>query len=1050
VLTWHSREKKTINSTFVVKPTSTNHNFLIMKTVRAYKPLTHRGNCLRCGMIRDSHQHGAGDRPASTVPRNAPAHDATRTHAPITHRWALRAAQHAADPLLEVHAIPQTSQRVHQFVRGESTGSSDMKSLLGGKGANLCEMAKMGLNVPPGLVISTTVCQEFHDAGKMLPSGLMEEVRGALKRVETTTGRIFGDTSRTPLLLSVRSGAAVSMPGMMDTVLNLGLNDETLPVMAAEHGWRLTLDCYRRLLDMFGDVVCGISHDLFEQEMAAVKRASGITYDIDMSEADLRAVIDRFKKVYEREGKSMPTDPYHQLEMAVAAVFGSWNTARAVKYRELNHITGLIGTAVNIQSMVFGNLNENSATGVCFTRNPATGEPGLYGEFLLNAQGEDVVAGIRTPLPVKDMAVPFPEAYAQLVANAANLERHFSDMQDIEFTVQDGQLYILQTRNGKRTGAAALRVAVDLKNEGLVTQDEAVLMVEPRHLEQLMHPVFENPVGSHAYKSAVLAKGLPASPGAACGQIVFTAEAAEKWKSEGKPVVLVRTETSPEDVGGMHAAVGIFTSRGGMTSHAAVVARGWGKPCVCGCEKLDVCQETKTATIGQNTLSEGDWISLNGTTGEVLLGKQPTKKAELSDQLAEFMSWADAARRMGVMANCDTPKDAAIARANGAAGIGLVRTEHMFFSSAERIKAVRRMIAAEELGSKDESIEALAKLKDFQKEDFKGIFRCVLPLEVVVKTSLAGTPSFESDPPLTCAHLLSSAMDGLEVTIRLLDPPLHEFLPKEGPELASLCDDLLKSYHAKPAGQHMRAHKLLQRRLEGLNEANPMMGLRGCRLGIVHPDITAMQAAAIIEAAVECQGEGVAVYPAIMIPLVGFEEELVNQLRVVREVAEQVFNDSNNSNRGSRVDIKVGTMIEVPRAALISAQLAKHCDFFSIGSNDLTQMTLGFSRDDAEAKFMSAYLKEGIIPHDPFDSLDATGVGELIKLAVERGRSTKANLRVGICGEHGGDPKSISFVNGADLDYVSCSPLRVPVARLAAAQAEINARASMANDHCQD
>ena len=877
-------------------------------------------------------------------------------------------------------------------------------------------MARLGLNVPPGLVISTSVCQQFYDSGKQLPPGLMDEVISALKKVETETGLIFGDTKNPPLLLSVRSGAAVSMPGMMDTVLNLGLNDEILPVMAAKHGWRFSLDCMRRLLDMYGDVVLGIPHELFEKELQAVKEASGIKFDIDLSEEDLRAVIDRFKKVYEREGKTMPTDPYKQLEMAIAAVFGSWNTPRAVKYREINRITGLIGTAVNIQSMVYGNLNENSATGVCFTRNPATGEPGLYGEFLVNAQGEDVVAGIRTPLPVKEMSLPFPKAYDQLMHDTKLLEDHMHDMQDCEFTVQDGILFMLQTRNGKRTGQAALRVAVDLKNEGLVTQDEAVLMVEPRHLEQLMHPMFEN-VGSHAYKSSVLAKGLPASPGAACGQIVFTAEAAEKWKSEGKSVILVRTETSPEDVGGMHAAMGIFTSRGGMTSHAAVVARGWGKPCVCGCEKLDVSYETKTATIGKLTFSEGDYISINGTTGEVLKDKQPTKKPEMSGQLAEFMSWADAARRMRVFTNCDTPKDAGIARQNGAEGIGLVRTEHMFFSSAERIAAVRKMIAAEELHSEEESVEALKTLKNFQKEDFKGIFR---------------------------------AMDGCEVTIRLLDPPLHEFLPKEGPELTQLCDDLLKSYHAKPAGQHLRAHKLLRRKLEGLNEVNPMMGLRGCRLGIVHPDITAMQAAAIIEAAVECHEEGVAVYPHIMVPLVGFEEELVNQLRVVKETAEEIFNSSNNSNRGSRVDIKVGTMIEVPRGALRAGDLAKHAEFFSVGSNDLTQMCLGFSRDDAEAKFMNAYLKNGIIPHDPFESLDVTGVGELIKLAVARGRETRPDLKIGICGEHGGDPQSIHFVNGCGLDYVSCSPLRVPIARLAAAQAEIKANASTANDHCQD
>jgi len=547
-------------------------------------------------------------------------------------------------------------------------------------------------------------------------------------------------------------------------------------------------------------------------------------------------------------------------------------------------------------------------------------------------------------------------------------------------------------------------------------------MVEPRHLEQLLHPIFEN-VGSHAYKSSIVAKGLPASPGAASGQIVFTAEAAERWKSEGRAVILVRTETSPEDVGGMHAAEGIFTSRGGMTSHAAVVARGWGKPCICGCEKLDVCYETKTATVGGKLeLREGDFISINGTTGEVLKGEQPTKKPEVSGQLAEFMSWADAARRMRVLTNCDTPKDALVARQNGAEGIGLVRTEHMFFASPERIAAVRKMIAAEELHSADESAEALEVLKNFQKEDFKGIFR---------------------------------AMDGLEVTIRLLDPPLHEFLPKEGPELTQLCDELLKSYHAKPAGQHLRAHKLLRRKLGALNEVNPMMGLRGCRLGIVHPDITAMQAAAIIEAAIETHSEGVAVFPHIMVPLVGFEEELVHQLDVVRGVAERIFHSSNNNDSdnqtASEIDIKVGTMIEVPRGALRAGDLARHAEFLSVGSNDLTQMTLGFSRDDAEAKFMSAYLASGILPHDPFESLDTSGVGELIQLAVSRGRRVRPDLKIGICGEHGGDPQSIHFVNACGLDYVSCSPLRVPVARLAAAQAQILANRSADDaDHCQD
>jgi pyruvate, orthophosphate dikinase len=884
-----------------------------------------------------------------------------------------------------------------------------MKTLLGGKGANLCEMARLGLNVPPGCTISTEVCQQFYDSGHKLPDGLMDEVMEALKIVEKSGGCKFADTKSAPLLLSVRSGAAVSMPGMMDTVLNLGLNDEILPIFAEKHGWRFAYDCYRRLLDMFGDVVLGIGHEHFEQEISAVKQSKGIKFDVELSEDDLKEVVERFKAVYQREGKSIPSDPHEQLQMAITAVFGSWNTPRAVKYREINRITGLIGTAVNVQSMVFGNKNDNCATGVCFTRNPATGEPGLYGEFLQNAQGEDVVAGIRTPLPVKEMSVSFPEAFEQLLHDTKLLEDHMHDMQDCEFTVQDGQLFMLQTRNGKRTGQAALRVAVDLKNEGLVTQDESVLMVEPRHLEQLMHPMFEN-VGSHAYKSSILAKGLPASPGAACGQIVFTAEAAEQWKKAGKSVILVRTETSPEDVGGMHAAEGIFTSRGGMTSHAAVVARGWGKPCVCGCESLVVNYDTRTATIGKTSFSEGDYISINGTTGEILKDRQPTKKPELSGQLAEFMAWADSARRMRVLTNCDTPHDAKVARDNGAQGIGLVRTEHMFFATPERISAVRKMIAAEELHA-DESTAALNTLKNYQKEDFKGIF---------------------------------TAMDGLPVTIRLLDPPLHEFLPKEGPELSKLCDNLVSMYHAK-SGQHLKAHQILKRKLEGLSEVNPMMGLRGCRLGIVHPDITSMQATAIIEAAIECQEEGIIVKPHIMVPLVGFEEELLNQLRVVREAAEHVF-----VQKQQKIDYKVGTMIEVPRGALRAGDLARHVDFFSVGSNDLTQMTLGFSRDDAEAKFMSTYISEGIIPHDPFDSLDVTGVGELIKLACSRGKTVKPDLEVGICGEHGGDPKSIEFVNGCYLDYVSCSPLRIPIARLAAAQAEIKTKASSGNDHCQD
>mmetsp|Transcript_3551 Transcript_3551/g.7208 ORF Transcript_3551/g.7208 Transcript_3551/m.7208 type:complete len:907 (-) Transcript_3551:884-3604(-) len=903
----------------------------------------------------------------------------------------------------------QKKLRVYHFMKGNTPGNKSMKMLLGGKGANLCEMARLGLNVPAGMTISTEVCQQFYDSGHKLPAGLMDEVLAALKMVEDARGCKFADTKNSPLLLSVRSGAAVSMPGMMDTVLNLGLNDEILPVFAEANGWRFAYDCYRRLLDMFGDVVLGISHSKFEREISAVKESKGLKFDVELSADDLKEVVRRFKTVYAEEGKIIPDDPYEQLEMAITAVFGSWNTPRAVKYREINRITGLIGTAVNVQSMVFGNKNDNCATGVCFTRNPATGEPGLYGEFLRNAQGEDVVAGIRTPLPVKEMSEPFPKAFKDLVDDTQLLENHMHDMQDCEFTVQDGELFMLQTRNGKRTGQAALRVAVDLKNEGLVTQDEAVLMVEPRHLDQLLHPMFEN-VGSHAYKTSIMAKGLPASPGAACGRIVFTADEAEKWHAEGNPVILVRVETSPEDVGGMHAAEGIFTARGGMTSHAAVVARGWGKPCVCGCEALEVDYSSKSARVGKISLQEGDWISINGTTGEVLKDKQPTKKPELSGQLAEFMSWADSARRMKVLTNCDTPEDAEVARKNGAQGIGLVRTEHMFFASPERIAAVRKMIAAEELHA-EETHEALNALKNYQKEDFIGIFR---------------------------------AMDGLPVTIRLLDPPLHEFLPHAGPELDQLCSDLVSMYHAKP-GQHMNAHLVLKRKLQGLNETNPMMGLRGCRLGIVHPDITNMQATAIIEAAIEVQAEGKSVFPHIMVPLVGFEEELTNQLKVVKEAAENVF-----AQKQARIPFKVGTMIEVPRGALKAGALAKHAEFFSVGSNDLTQMTLGFSRDDAEAKFMTTYLKEGVLPHDPFESLDTSGVGELIQLACSRGKATNKDIEVGICGEHGGDPKSIEFVNSVGLDYVSCSPLRVPVARLAAAQASIKAKDSSENDHCQD
>ena len=888
---------------------------------------------------------------------------------------------------------------------------------MGGKGANLCEMAKIGLNVPPGLTISTDVCQQFYqtgEAGGRLPDGLWEEVLEALAKVEAAypNGCKFGNVDD-PLLLSVRSGAAMSMPGMMDTVLNAGLNDEIVKSVAAKHGERFALDIYRRLLDMFADVVLNVDHSKFEAEIAAVKAAKGYKFDVELQIEDLRELVERYKGVYTKEGLQFPTDPHQQLKMSIEAVFRSWMTPRAVKYREINKITGLKGTAVNIQAMVFGNLNDKSGSGVCFTRNPATGEPGLYGEILINAQGEDVVAGIRTPIPISQMKETFPEAYKDLLANIEALELHMKDMQDIEITIQDGRLFMLQTRNGKRTGLAALNIAVDMVNEKKIGPKEAVLMVEPRHLEQLLHPMFVDATSAD-YKSAVIGKGLPASPGAGFGRIVFNAEDAEAWHNNGETVVLVRTETSAEDVGGMHAANGILTARGGMTSHAAVVARGWGKTCVSGCDGLEIDYAAKTATLRGTVLKEGEWISLNGTTGEVLRGKQPTKAPELAaGNMAVFMQWVDKHRRLGVLTNADTPADAIFALKNGAEGIGLVRTEHMFFATPERIIAVRNMIVEEQLGDvlHVSGAESLAALKEFQREDFEGIFE---------------------------------AMDGLPVTIRLLDPPLHEFLPSDDSGLDELCRTMLLRIKAQKT-QHMVALKVLKSRLAGLKESNPMLGLRGCRLGIVHPDIAKMQAMAIFEAAVAVTRRGVSVHPHIMIPLVGFEHELVHQAAIVRAAAEEVF-----AATGVTVDYKVGTMIELPRAALRAGDLARTAEFFSIGSNDLTQTTLGFSRDDAEEKFMPQYLQSGILAADPFETLDTIGVGELIRIAAERGRATRPDISVGICGEHGGDPHSIAFVHSIGLDYVSCSPLRVPIARLAAAQAAIQSEGSSGNDHCQD
>ncbi|XP_057771887.1 pyruvate, phosphate dikinase 2 isoform X1 [Salvia miltiorrhiza] len=872
-----------------------------------------------------------------------------------------------------------TKKRVFTFGKGRSEGNKGMKSLLGGKGANLAEMASIGLSVPPGLTISTEACQEYQQVGKKLPPGLWEEIMQGLKIVEGDMGAFLGDPSR-PLLLSVRSGAAISMPGMMDTVLNLGLNDEVVSGLAAKSGERFAYDSFRRFLDMFGDVVMGIPHALFDEKLEDMKSAKGIKLDTDLTASDLKELVEEYKSVYvQGRGEQFPSDPMRQLELAVKAVFDSWDSPRAIKYRSINNITGLKGTAVNIQCMVFGNMGNTSGTGVLFTRNPSTGEKKLYGEFLINAQGEDVVAGIRTPEDIQLMETHLPEAYKELVENCEILERHYKDMMDIEFTVQDQRLWMLQCRTGKRTGKGAVKIATDMVKEGLVDTRQAVKMVEPQHLDQLLHPQFED---VSSYKGSVVAKGLPASPGAAVGQVVFSAEDAEAWHAQGKSAILVRTETSPEDVGGMHAAVGILTARGGMTSHAAVVARGWGKCCVSGCSDIRVNDSEKFVVVEDKVIREGEWISLNGSTGEVILGKQPLAPPAMTGDLETFMAWADEIRRIKVMANADTPEDAQTARNNGAQGIGLCRTEHMFFASDERIRAVRKMIMAV---TTEQRKNALDLLLPYQRADFEGIFR---------------------------------AMDGLPVTIRLLDPPLHEFLP-EG-DLEQIVSELTADTGT--------TEEEVYARIEKLSEVNPMLGFRGCRLGISYPELSEMQVRAILQAAISLTSQGVTVYPEIMVPLVGTPQELGHQVRLIRAVAKTVFLEM-----GASVNYKVGTMIEVPRAALVADEIAKEAEFFSFGTNDLTQMTFGYSRDDV-GKFLPVYLSKGILQHDPFEVLDQKGVGQLVKMATERGRAARPSLKIGICGEHGGEPSSVAFFAEAGLDYVSCSPFRVPIARLAAAQ----------------
>jgi pyruvate,orthophosphate dikinase len=870
-------------------------------------------------------------------------------------------------------------RHVFFFARGAAEGDGQQKQLLGGKGANLAEMCRLGLPVPPGFTIATTVCRLFYEAGGKLPAAVMAEVDANLARLERAMGLRFGDPAA-PLFVSVRSGAAVSMPGMMDTVLNLGLNDATLEGLAARSGnRRFALDSYRRLVHMFGDVVLGVDHHHFETALSEVKAERGALLDTELDEHAMGRVVARYRAlVREHAGREFPQDPREQLRLAIEAVFRSWDSERAVRYRKIHRIEGLIGTAVNVQAMVFGNLGETSGTGVCFTRNPSTGENALYGEYLVNAQGEDVVAGIRTPEPIERLDRAMPECYRQLLEIKDALERHYREMQDLEFTVQEGTLYMLQTRTGKRTAQAAVRIAVEMVDEGLIEPAEALRRVDPAQLDQLLHPTFD----PGAPREVLSRAGLPASPGAVSGRIVFTAEDAEAWAKRGERVVLVRRETSPEDIGGMHAAAGILTALGGMTSHAAVVARGMGKCCVAGCGDAVIDVRARTLRFRDVELREGDWISLDGSTGEVMRGRVPTTQAALGEPFARLMEIADRFRRLRIRTNADTPHDAQVARRFGAEGIGLCRTEHMFFEES-RILAVREMILAESLEARE---RALAKLLPEQRKDFLGIFR---------------------------------AMDGLPVTIRLLDPPLHEFLPHDEAAQRSVATAL-----------GLPLEKVV-RRVRELTEFNPMLGHRGCRLGITFPEIYEMQARAIAEAACDAAAEGIRVTPEVMVPLVGVESELRFCADRLRAAMDETF-----ARRGVTVPYLVGTMIEVPRAALVARKIAEIAEFFSFGTNDLTQMTFGFSRDDA-GKFLPEYVERGILPRDPFQTLDAEGVGRLVRLACEEGRAARETLKLGICGEHGGDPASVAFCQEVGLDYVSCSPYRVPVARLAAARAAL-------------
>lgn len=902
--------------------------------------------------------------------------------------------------------MPKKKKLVYSFGSGKAEGSAAMRELLGGKGAGLHEMTRIGAPVPPGFTITTEVCRYYYDHNREYPRGLDFAVMAGLARIEKILGRRFGDPEN-PLLLSVRSGARESMPGMMDTVLNLGLNDQTAQGLIGQtRNPRFVYDSYRRFVQMYADVVLGLKPqdktepDPFAEILEQKKKARAVPFDTALTAADLEEIVAAFKKlVKDRSGKEFPITPQEQLWGAIRAVFGSWNNDRAIAYRDLYHIPHTWGTAVNVQAMVFGNLGESSATGVAFTRNPSTGDKAFYGEFLVNAQGEDVVAGIRTPRPIRELKTVMPRPYAELQRACKILEKHYKEMQDIEFTVENNKLWMLQTRNGKRTGFAAVRIAVNMVEEGIINKKQALLRIEADHLNQLLRPIFDrNDKEQAAKEGRILAKGLPAGPGAATGRIVFRAEDAVAWNTNGEHVLLCRTETSPDDIRGMEAAQGILTARGGMTSHAALVARQMGKVCVAGCEALHIDYAARTMRIEEAVLHEGDWLSIDGSTGEVIQGEIRTlpsevlqvllggtlnlKKSPVYQQYARLMHWADQVRGLGVRTNTDQPDQARVAKAFGAEGIGLCRTEHMFFQS-DRIQAVREMILAEdETGRR----RALAKLLPMQKEDFKGIL---------------------------------DIMGDLPVTIRTLDPPLHEFLPHKDDEIVELAEVM-----GVPADR-------LRDKVKVLQEFNPMLGHRGCRLGISYPEITEMQARAIFEAACELRKERKNPFPEVMIPLVGSRSELMAQRKIVEQVARETM-----TAYGLKVRYLVGTMIELPRACLLADEIAEQAEFFSFGTNDLTQTCLGLSRDDA-GKFLPTYVMDGLLPEDPFVTLDRDGVGALMRIAVTKGRKVRKRLEIGICGEHGGDPKSVGFCHEIGLDYVSCSPFRVPIAKLAAAQAAL-------------